>query len=133
MKRCKEEGKMAKISAGRLTALVFFSSLIAGAVFCLHRLQQDIIAGKYFSHPEELRYEIIFLSSYALIILFLLRYGYYLAINKINWQTIKDDFLYLLNKRYFSRGQWIFNVVLFWMAVITFVCSLAISVMKGNL
>ncbi len=124
---------MVKISIGRLSAILFFLALFVGAVFCLQKLEEDISAGKYFSHPEELRYEIISLTSYVLIILFVLRYGYYLAVNRVNWGIVKDDFAYLLNKRYFSKIQWALNVLLFWLALIGFIYSLAISAMKGNL
>ena len=123
---------MAKISIGRLSAILFFLALVVGAVFCLQKLEEDISAGKYFNHPEELRYEIIFLASYVLIILFVLRYGYYLAINRVNWAILKDDFAYLLNKKYFSRIQWALNILLFWLALIGFIYSLTISAMNGN-
>ena len=124
---------MAKISIGRVTAILFFSSLIAGAIFCLQRLAQDISIGKYFSQPEEFRYEIAFIASYLFIIIFVLRYGYYLATNKVTWETIKGDFVYLLNRKYFSKTQWMINVLLFWLALTGFIYSLAISAMKGNL
>ena len=124
---------MAKISIGRITAIFFFLLLVAGAVFCLQRLGEDISAGKYFRYPDELRYEIVFLTSYVLIILLVLRYGYYLAVNRVDWNIIKNDFLYLLNKKYFSKAQWILNVLLFWLALIGFIYSLAISAMKGSL
>ncbi|UCB57220.1 MAG: hypothetical protein JSV30_01115 [Candidatus Omnitrophota bacterium] len=123
---------MAK-SVGRIMAILFFLSLIVGGVFCLQRLAEDITAGKYFSNPEDLRYEIIFLTSYIFIILFVLRYGYYLAIGRVNWKTAKDDFIYLLNKKHFSKTQWLLNMLLFWLSLIGFVYSMAISVMKGNL
>lgn len=124
---------MPKVSINRITAILFFLLLLVGAVFCLQRLAGDIAEGRYFTGMEEVRYEIIFLTSYILIILLLLRYGYYLAINRVNWKNIKDDFLYLLNKKYFSKTQWMLNVLLFWLALAGFVCSLAISAMKGNL
>ncbi len=124
---------MAKISFRRLSAILFFLLLLVGAIFCLQRLNQDISTGKYFSRPEEFRYEVVFLVSYILIILFVLRYGYYLAVNRVNWETVKADPLYLLNKKYFTRGQWILNLLSFWAAIIGFIYSLAISAMKGNL
>ena len=124
---------MAKISIGRVTAILFFSSLIVGAIFCLQRLVQDISIRKYFSQPEELRHEIAFIASYLFIIIFVLRYGYYLATNKVTWETIKGDFVYLLNRKYFSKTQWMINLLLFWLALIGFIYSLAISAMKGNL
>ena len=124
---------MPKISKERLTAIIFFLLLIVGAVFSLVRLREDIVLGKYFQHPEELSYEIGFLSSYVLIILLVLRYGYYLGVNRVSWKILKGDFLYLLNKKYFSKFQWVLNVLLFWMALIGFIYSLAISTMKGNL
>lgn len=124
---------MSKISIGRVTGILFFLSLIVGAVFCLQRLNQDISTGKYFSRPEELRYEIIFLTSYIFIILFLLRYGYYLAINRVSWHNLREDFLYLLNKKHFSKIQWMINMLLFWIALIGFIYSLTISTMKGSL
>ena len=124
---------MTKISIGRVSAILSFLVLLAGAGFCLQRLAEDISTGKYFSQPQELRYEIAFLASYLFIIIIVVRYGYYLAINRVNWGTIKDDFLYLLNKKYFTKTQWVLNVLLFWLALIGFVCSLAISAMKGNL
>ncbi len=73
------------------------------------------------------------IPDYLLIILFLLRYGYYLAIDKVNWAIVKDDFLFLLNKRYFTKTQWMLNVLLFWLALAGFIYSLAISTMKGAL
>lgn len=124
---------MAKICVGRVTAILSFLLLVLGAVFCLQRLTQEISAGKYFSQSDELRYEIVFLASYIIIILFVLRYGYYLAINRVNWGNIKDDFLFLLNKKYFTKPQWMLNVLLFWLALVGFIYSLAISAMKGNL
>lgn len=124
---------MAKISFGRVTAILFFLSLIVGAVFCLQRLEQDIFIGEYFSQPEELRHEIVFLTAYIFIIIFVLRYGYYLAINRVNWKIVKEDFLYLFNKKFFTKTQWRLNVLLFWLALTSFICSLIISVMKGNL
>ncbi len=124
---------MAKISIGRITAIFFFLLLVTGAAFCLQRLGEDISMGKYFRYPEELRYEIAFLTSYILIILLVLRYGYYLAVNRVDWNIIKNDFLYLLNKKYFSKVQWMLNVLLFWLALIGFIYSLAISAMRGSL
>ncbi len=124
---------MAKISAGRISAILFFLSLLTGAMFCFQRLAQDITAGRYFANLEEFRYEVIFLSSYVFIILFTLRYGYYLAVNRVNWSKVKEDFLYLLNRRLFSRTQWIINVLLFWLSLLGFILSLTISAMKGNL
>lgn len=124
---------MSKISIGRVSAILFFMLLLLGAALCLQRLGQDISVGKYFSRPEELRYETVFLASYLFIILFVLRYGYYLAINRVSWGIIKDDFAYLLNRRYFSKTQWMLNVLLFWLALIGFIYSLAISAMKGSL
>ncbi len=124
---------MPKLSFGRITAILFFLLLIVGAVFCLQRLSVEISAGRYFSHPEEFRYKLIFLISYILIILFALRYGYYLATNRVNWRIVKMDFFYLLNKKYFSKLQWILNVLLFWLALIGYIYSLAISAMQGNL
>lgn len=123
---------MKKISWRRASAILFFCVLIAGAVFCVQRLSQDIVTGRYFSNPQETKYEIIFILSYILIISFMLRYGYYLAVNKVDWAVIKDDFLYLLNKKYFTRGQWVINVLLFWLALAGFIYSLSISVMKGS-
>lgn len=120
-------------SLGRISAILFFLLLVVGAIFSLLRLWQDISTGKYFSRPEELRYEIIFLTSYILIILFVLRYGYYLAVNRVDWEIVKYDLLYLLNKKYFTRYQWILNLLLFWLSLIGFIFSLAISAMKGNL
>ena len=124
---------MTKIFIRRLSAVMFFLLLVVGAVFCLQRLQQDISIGKYFRQPEELHYEIVFLTAYIFIITFVLRYGYYLAINRVNWEIIKDDFLYLLNKKFFTKTQWVLNVLLFWLALIGFIYSLIISTMKGNL
>ena len=124
---------MAKIPFGRITAALFFLLLVAGAIFCLQKAREDIFMGKYFSRPEELRYEIAFLVSYGLIILLLLRYGYYLAVNRVNWEILKGDFLYLLNKKYFTTLQWMLNVLLFWLALFGFIYSLAISAMKGSL
>ena len=124
---------MAKLPFGRITAILFFLLLVAGAVFCLQKVREDIVIGKYFSRPEELRYETVSLVSYVLIILFLLRYGYYLAKDTVNWEAIKGDFLYLLNKKYFTTIQWMFNVLLFWLALFGFIYSLAISAMKGSL
>lgn len=124
---------MTKISIGRITAILFFLLLIVGAAFSLQRLALDISVGEYFSRPGELRYEITFLLSYIFIILFVLRYGYYLAINRVTWKNIKEDFFYLLNKKFFTRPQWILNMLLFWVALIGFISSLAISAMKGSL
>lgn len=123
---------MGKISWQRALAILFFGGLIAGAVFCFQRLSQDIGTGRYFSNSQETKYEIVFILSYILIILFMLRYGYYLAVNRVDWAGIKDDFLYLLNKKYFTQGQWIVNVLLFWLALAGFIYSLSISVMKGS-
>lgn len=124
---------MTKISFGRISAILFFLLLVLGAALCVQRLSQDIAAGKYFSHPDGFRYEIIFLSAYLVIIVFLLRYGYYLAINKVDWEIVKNDFLYLLNRKYFGKFQWILNLLLFWLALGGFIYSLVISAMKGNL
>lgn len=124
---------MPKISAGRAAAILFFLIVVIGAGLSLQRMAEDIFAEKYFNQPQELYQEIIFLSSYILIILLALRYGYYLAIDRVNWQTIRDDFLYLLNRRYFSKTQWVLNVLLFWLTLAGFVLSLALSTMKGNL
>ncbi|MBN2097513.1 MAG: hypothetical protein JW714_03425 [Candidatus Omnitrophica bacterium] len=124
---------MGKLSLQRLSAILFFGMLLAGALFCALRLKEDIALGKYFSNPEELRYDIIFLTSYAFIVLFILRYGYYLAINKVQWRTLKDDYLYLLSKKYFTKTQWLINILLFWLALSGFFYSLTISTMQGNL
>lgn len=124
---------MPKISFGRLVAIVFFLSLVAAAAFCWQKVGEDISTGKYFAHPQDLHYEIIFLATYLFIILFVLRYAYYLAINRVRWKTLKDDFLYLLNRKYFTKTQWILNLLLFWLALIGFIYSLAISTMKGAL
>lgn len=124
---------MAKISIRRSSAILFFLLLVVGAVFCLQRLSEDISAGKYFTQHQEFYQEVVLLGSYILIILFLLRYGFYLAINRVDWTTIREDFLYLLNKKYFSKIQWLFNVLLFWLSLVGFIYSLAISAMKGNL
>ena len=124
---------MVKISSGRVTAVLFFALLIVGAGFCLQRLSEDISQGKYFSNQDELRYELTFLASYLLIIGLLLRYGYYLAVNRVNWAIVRDDFFYLLNKRYFGKFQWGLNILLFWLSLIGFVLSLAISAMRGFL
>jgi len=124
---------MAKLSIGRFMAVLIFLLLLVGAAFCLQRIADDISIGKYFSYPQEFRYEITFLVSYILIILFLLRYGYYLAVNRVSWKIVKDDFLFLLNRRHFSKGQWLLNVSLFWLALIGFIYSLAVSAMKGTL
>ena len=124
---------MAKRALSRLSTILFFLLLLVGAIFCGQRLNQDISTGKYFSHPEEFRYEVVFLVSYILIILFVLRYGYYLAVNRVNWETVKADPLYLLNKKYFTRAQWISNLLWFWAAIIGFIYSLAISAMQGKL
>ena len=124
---------MAKISIGRFTAVLIFLLFLVGAAFCLQRIAEDIFIGKYFSRPQEFRHEIIFLTSYILIILFLLRYGYYLAIDRVNWRVVKDDFLYLLNRKHFSKFPWLLNVLLFWLALVGFIYSLAISAMKGSL
>ncbi len=121
---------MLKISIGRLSAILLFLALVIGAVFCLQKLGEDISTEKYFSHPQEFRHKIVFFGSYILIILFVLRYGYYLAINRVNWGIVKDDFIYLLNKRYFSKTQWVLNVLLFWLALIGFIYSLTISAMQ---
>ena len=124
---------MTKIIFGRITAILFFLLLLIGAAFCLARMGEDISSGKYFQNPAEFRYEVIFLSSYILIIIFVLRYGYYLAKGKVNWKAVKDDFLYLLSEKHFTKFQWILNILLFWLALIGFIYSLAISAMKGNL
>lgn len=124
---------MTKLSAGRITAISFFLILIIGAYFCFQRLAEDIASGKYFTHAQELQHQIVFLVAYTLIILLALRYGYYLAIGKVSWATIKNDFLYLLNRRHFSKWQWIINIILFWLALVGFVYSLAISTMQGSL
>jgi hypothetical protein len=124
---------MVKISGGRISAIVFFFSLLSAGIFCLQRVIQDIEAGKYFNNPDEFFHEIVFLCSYILIIFFVIRYGYYLAINRVNWKNIKDDFIYLLNKKYFSKVQWILNILLFWLSLIGFIFSLVISTMKGGL
>lgn len=123
---------MEKKSWQRAAAILFFCGLVAGAVFCVLRLSQDIAAGRYFRNPQEIKYEIVFISSYVLIIAFMLRYGYYLAVNRIDWTVIKEDFLYLLSKKYFTRAQWVINVLLFWLALAGFIHSLSISVMKGS-
>lgn len=124
---------MSRISIGRLNAIIFLLLLIVGAVYCLQLVRDDIITGKYFSLPVELRYEIIFLASYLFIIIFILRYGYYLAINRVTWEDVRADFLYLLNKKYFSKTQWAINMLLFWLSLVGFIYSLTISAMKGNL
>jgi len=124
---------MTKVSIGRISAILVFLILLVGAGFCFQRLIEDISEGRYFTHPQELHYELTFLVAYSLIILLTLRYGYYLAIGRVNWAILKDDFLYLLNKKYFSRFQWIINVILFWLTLTGFIYSLAISTMKGNL
>lgn len=124
---------MTKTSPGRKCAILFFLLLILGAAFCVQRLTQDIAAGKYFSRLDEFRYEILFLTSYLLIIIFVLRYGYYLAVDRVSWEIVKNDFLYLLNKKHFSKFQWILNLLLFWLALGGFIYSLAVSAMKGNL
>ena len=124
---------MANLSFSRINAILFFISLLVGAIFTLEHIFDDILVGRYFANPQELRYEIIFLCSYLLIILFILRYGYFLAVNRIDWSGLKNDFLFLLNRRYFSPTQWLINILLFWMAVAGFVYSLAISTMKGGL
>lgn len=124
---------MAKISIGRITAILFFLMLVVGAVFSLQKATQDIYSGNYFRYPEKLHFDISSLVSYILITIFILRYGYYLAINRVTWGTIKDDFLYLLNRRYFTKVQWILNVLLFWLSLTGFVYYLAISAMKGSL
>lgn len=124
---------MARISIGRVSAILSFLALLVGAGFCLQRLAEDISIGKYFSRPEELRYEIAFLASYLFIIIIVLRYGYYLAVNRVDWETVKGDFLYLLNRKHFTKTQWILNVLLFWLALVGFIYSLVISTMKGNL
>lgn len=124
--------KMAKISMNRITATLFFLALLSGAVFCVERIAEDIATGRYFANVQEIRYDIGFLASYTLIILFVLRYGYFLAVNRVNWSNVKDDFIYLLNRKYFNRTQWVINILLFWLALIGFIYSLAISAMKGN-
>lgn len=124
---------MTKTSFGRISAILFFLLLVLGATLCIQRLTQDIAAGKYFSCLEEFRYEIIFLAAYLLIIIFLLRYGYYLAINRVDWEIVKNDLLYLLNKKYFTKFQWVLNLLLFWLALGGFIYSLVISAMKGSL
>lgn len=124
---------MTKVAVGRIIAGLLFLLLLVGALFCLQRIGEDISAGRYFAQSGEFRYKIVFLISYLLIIFFVLRYGYYLAMNRVSWDIIKDDFLYLLNRKYFTQGQWLLNVLLFWLAFIGFVSSLAISIMKGNL
>ncbi|MBN3038911.1 MAG: hypothetical protein JW869_05785 [Candidatus Omnitrophica bacterium] len=123
---------MAKISMNRITATLFFLALLSGAVFCVERIAEDIATGRYFANVQEIRYDIGFLASYTLIILFVLRYGYFLAVNRVNWSNVKDDFIYLLNRKYFNRTQWVINILLFWLALIGFIYSLAISAMKGN-
>ena len=124
---------MAKISIGRVTAILFFLLLVVGAVFSLQKVIQEISLGNYFKYAERLRIDISSLVIYSLITIFILRYGYYLAINRVTWETIKGDFLYLLNKRYFSKTQWILNVLLFWLSLAGFIYYLAISAMKGSL
>lgn len=121
-----------KIRAGRITAILSFLVLIVGAVMCFLSLAEDITNGRYLGHSERLFYERVFLVSYIFIILFILRYGYYLAVNRVNWKNIKDDFLYLLNKKLFSKTQWIINVILFWLTLLGFIFSLGISAMRGN-
>ena len=123
---------MAKISIGRINAILFFLLLTVGAMFCLLRLSEDITSEKYFTRPDEIHYEATYISTYILIILFALRYGYYLAINRVNWAIIKDDFLFLLNRKYFSKVQWVLNVLLFWITFVSFIISLSISTLKGN-
>lgn len=123
---------MAHIKFSRFIAVLLFLALLGGAVFCMFRLADDIYAQNYFVCESELRYELIFLTSYVLIILFVLRYGYYLAVNRVSWKDVKDDYIFLLNKKYFSRTQWILNVLLFWFSLIGFIYSLALSAMKGN-
>jgi hypothetical protein len=124
---------MVKLFGRRISAVVFFFSLLVAGVLCLQRVIQDIEAGKYFNNPDEFFHEIVFLSSYALIIFFIIRYGYYLAIDRVNWKNIKDDFIYLLNRKYFSKTQWIINLLLFWLSLFGFIFSLVISTMKGRL
>ncbi|NQS99538.1 MAG: hypothetical protein HQ595_00510 [Candidatus Omnitrophica bacterium] len=124
---------MSKTSAGRISAMLFFLLLIVGAGFCIQRLTEDVALGKYFTHLSDFRYEMVFLISYILIIIFLLRYGFYLAVNTVNWEIVKNDFLYLLNKKHFSKTQWILNLLLFWSALAGFIYSLAISTMQGSL
>ncbi|MCQ9208496.1 MAG: hypothetical protein NG712_03870 [Omnitrophica bacterium] len=124
---------MAKISTGRFLAILTFLLLLVGAAVSFQRIAEDISIGKYFNQPQEFRYEIIVLTSYILIILFLLRYGYYLAVNRVNWKIIKDDPLFLLNRRHFAKPQWLFNLLLFWLGLIGFIYSLAVSAMKGTL
>lgn len=124
---------MVKIPVGRISAILFFLLLTIGASFSLHNLVEDIVVGKYFTQPEELHFEIAFIISYIFIIILLLRYGYYLAKNQVNWLVIKDDFLYVLNRKYFSQRQWLINVLLFWISLIGFIYALAISTMKGHL
>ncbi|MFC1632132.1 hypothetical protein ACFL1I_07590 [Candidatus Omnitrophota bacterium] len=124
---------MAKNSFGRTVAVLLFFLLLIGAAFSMQRLTEDINSGKYFTNLGEFRYEAGFLASYLLIIILLLRYGYYLAINRVHWGIVKNDFLFLLNKKYFSRTQWVINILLFWLSLGGFIYSLAISAMKGNL
>jgi hypothetical protein len=121
------------MSIGRISALIFFLLLIVGAVYCLELIRHDIIIEKYFSNPEELRYEIISLASYLFITIFILRYGYFLAINRVTWENIRADLLYLLNDKYFNKTQWVINMLLFWLSLIGFIYSLTISAMKGSL
>lgn len=123
---------MRKIFIERISAILLFLLLIVGAVFCLLRLSEDISSGRYFSRAGEIHYDIIYITTYVLIILFALRYGYYLALDRVNWKIIKDDFLFLLNKKYFSKVQWIINVLLFWLSFVSFIISLSISTLKGN-
>lgn len=124
---------MKRLSFNRLSAILFFLLLVVGAVYCLQILSENIASGKYFLQPEQLRQEIALLVSYLLIIFLVLRYGYYLAVDRVNWQTLKDDFLFLLNRKYFTKQQWLINVFLFWLALIGFIYSLAVSATKGAL
>ena len=123
---------MTKLSGGRIMAIAFFLILVIGAGFCFQRLAEDISSGKYFTHTGEFHHQLAFLIAYVLIILLALRYGYYLAIGRVNWSTIKNDFLYLLNRRHFSKWQWAINIILFWLVLAGFIYSLAISIMQGK-
>lgn len=123
---------MSRSKFSRFSAVLFFLALLGGALFCMFRLADDIHAQNYFVRESELKHEIIFLTSYILIILFVLRYGYYLAVNRVGWKEVKDDYIFLLNKKYFSRTQWILNILLFWFSLIGFIYSLALSAMKGD-
>jgi len=122
-----------KAIIGKVTAKIFFISLLAGALVCFHRVGQDVVDGKYFTDPERFRYELVSLTSFVLIILLMLRFGFYIFINKVDWAIVKDDFLYLLNRKYFNGFQWAINQILFWLALTGFIYALAVSTMEGTL